>query len=267
MRRPIIAGNWKMNTDPVSAFEIMDDMLETLDAIEGVDIVICPPFVSLETFADLFDGTSLFLGAQDMYWEERGAYTGEISPLMLKEICDYVILGHSERRQYFHETDEDVRRKVEAALAHDLRPIICVGENLEQNEAGQTLEVVHRQVTIALQGLEGQQVKECVIAYEPIWAIGTGKPATGEGANEVIGAIRRKVADLHGEEVAQAVRIQYGGSVNSKNIAEFVSQPEIDGALVGGASLDPDEFVRIVAITQEIKRKADKAQAPIRQKH
>src|SRR5438876_409472 len=150
MRRPVIAGNWKMNTDPESAFELMDSMLEDLDAMEDVDIVVCPPFVSLRELAEMFDGTTLFLGAQNMFWEAKGAYTGEISPLMLKSMCDYVILGHSERRQYFHETDEDVRRKVNAALAHDLIPIVCVGENLEQNEAVQTLDVVSRQVTAAL---------------------------------------------------------------------------------------------------------------------
>jgi triosephosphate isomerase (TIM) len=255
MRRPLIAGNWKMNTDPESAFELMDSMLEDLDAIEDVDIVICPPFVSLETFGDLFDATGLFLGAQNMFWEDKGPYTGEISPLMLKGICDYVILGHSERRRHFHETDEDVRRKVEAALRHDIMPIICVGEDLEQNEAGQTHQVVTRQVTAALQGLEGELGARCVIAYEPVWAIGTGRPATGEGANQVIGDIRNTVALLHGEATAQAMRILYGGSVNAKNIAEFVSQPEIDGALVGGASLDPNEFIRIVAITRELRPK------------
>src|SRR2546423_2273875 len=174
MRRPLIAGNWKMNTDPESAFELMDSMIEDLDATEGVDIVVCPPFVSLETFGDLFDGTSLFLGAQNMFWEDKGAYTGEISPLMLKGICDYVILGHSERRQYFHETDEDVRRKVNAAFAHDLLPIVCVGEDLQQNEAVQTLDVVSRQVTAALADLSTEQAQRSVIAYEPILAIGTG---------------------------------------------------------------------------------------------
>ena len=253
MRRPIIAGNWKMNTDFDSAFELMSTMVEDLDNIEGVDIVIFPPFISLEGFSELFDGTELFLGAQNMFWEERGAYTGEISPLMLQGMCDYVILGHSERRQKFHETDDDVRRKVNAALAHALMPIICVGEDLAQNEAVQTLDVVSRQVTAALHGLDSEQVAQCVIAYEPIWAIGTGRPATGVGANEVIGYIRRVVSELFGEEAAGQLRIQYGGSVNSKNIAEFISQPEIDGALVGGASLDPDDFVRIVAITQEAK--------------
>jgi triosephosphate isomerase (TIM) len=256
MRRPLIAGNWKMNTDPESAFELMDTMIEDLDAMEGVDIVVCPPFVSLETFADLFDATDLYLGAQNMFWEDKGAYTGEISPLMLKGICDYVILGHSERRQYFHETDEDVRRKIEAALRHDLMPIICVGESLEHHEAGEAHQVVEGQVRAALQGLEGRDLGErCVIAYEPVWAIGTGRPATGEGANTMIGDIRRTVALLHGEPVAEAMRILYGGSVNAGNIAEFVSQPEIDGALVGSASLDPNEFIRIVAVTREKRAK------------
>ncbi len=255
MRRPMIAGNWKMNTDPDSAFELMDTMIEDLEVFSDVDIVICPPFVSIETFADLFDATSLYLGAQNMFWEERGAFTGEISPLMLQNRCDYVILGHSERRQYFHETDEDVRRKVAAAIAHDLLPIICIGENLEQFEAEETLHIVDRQIGMALDGIESLRLGECIIAYEPIWAIGTGKAANGEGANKVISAIRRKVANMRGEVVASEMRILYGGSVNAKNISEFVSQPEIDGALVGGASLDPAQFVRIVAVTNEVKHK------------
>jgi len=259
VRKPIIAGNWKMNLDPDSAFELMDDMLEQLDVIEGVEIVICPPFTSIETFADMFDGTSLFLGAQNMFWSDQGAYTGEISPLMLKDRCDYVILGHSERRKYFHETDEDVRRKVEAALKHDLLPILCVGENLEQYEAGETSQVVHLQVTAAIEDLPTERVSSIVIAYEPVWAIGTGKPATGEGANTVIGEIRDIVRALHGDMVADEVRILYGGSVSAENIAEFVSQPEIDGALVGGASLNPTQFVRIVSMTQEIYRKTNLA--------
>jgi len=259
VRKPIISGNWKMNLDPDSAFELMDDMLEQLDVIEGVEIVICPPFTSIETFADMFDGTSLFLGAQNMFWSDQGAYTGEISPLMLKDRCDYVILGHSERRKYFHETDEDVRRKVEAALKHDLLPILCVGENLEQYEAGETSQVVHLQVTAAIEDLPAERVSSIVIAYEPVWAIGTGKPATGEGANTVIGEIRDIVRALHGDMVADEVRILYGGSVSAENIAEFVSQPEIDGALVGGASLNPTQFVRIVSMTQEIYRKTNLA--------
>ncbi len=255
MRKPIIAANWKMNMDTVTGYELMDDMLDALDAIEDVDVAICPPFILLESFAELFDGTGLFLGAQNMHWEEKGAYTGEVSPLMLKSMCDYVILGHSERRQFFGETDETVRRKIDAALMHDLHPIVCVGENLEQNRGGQTLDIINAQVTAAFSGLDSNRVSDCVIAYEPIWAIGTGLPATGEGANIIIGAIRRIVAELHSDEVAQAMRIQYGGSVNPQNIAEFMSQPEIDGALVGGASLDAEGFVRMVAITNEVKSK------------
>jgi triosephosphate isomerase (TIM) len=255
MRKPIIAANWKMNLDPDAAFELMDDMLEPLDVIEGVDIVICPPFTSIETFADMFDGTTLFLGAQNMHWADQGPYTGEISPLMLKNRCDYVILGHSERRKHFHETDEDVRRKVEAALKHDLLPIVCVGENLEQYEAGESHNVVHLQVSAALQDLPSEKVADIVIAYEPIWAIGTGRPATGEGANSVISAIRGLVRTLHGDTVADEIRIQYGGSVNADNIAEFVSQPDIDGALVGGASLNPNQFIPIVSKTRDVYRK------------
>jgi triosephosphate isomerase len=254
MRQPVIAGNWKMNADPDTAFELMDTMLEDLDVIESVDVVICPPSTSIETFADMFDGTTLFLGAQNMHWEERGAYTGEISPLMLRNRCDFVILGHSERRQMFHETDENVRRKVEAALANELIPIVCVGENLEQREAGEAKDVVRLQVTAAFQSITSEQAARCVIAYEPVWAIGTGIPSTGELANEVCAHIREIVSSLHGENAAQDLRILYGGSVTSKNITEFIAQPEIDGALVGGASLDPDQFVRIVAATAELYR-------------
>lgn len=258
MRKPIIAGNWKMNTDPDSAVALMEDMIEQLDVFEEVDVVICPPFVSLESFADMFDGTLLYLGAQNMHWEARGAYTGEISPTMLQNRCDYVILGHSERRQYFGETDDTVRRKVESALAHDLLPIVCVGEDHRENLEGLTQEVISRQVRAAFGNLDTSRLKECVIAYEPIWAIGTGLAATGEGANGMIRTIRNLIRELHGDEVAAAIRIQYGGSVNAKNIAEFIGQPEIDGALVGGASLDAAQFLRIVAVTNEVKHKAKK---------
>ena len=254
MRTPIIAGNWKMNADPDTAFELMDTMLEDLDVIEGVEVVICPPFTSIETFADMFDGTTLFLGAQNMHWAERGAYTGEISPLMLRNRCDYVILGHSERRQMFFESNEDVRRKVEAALANEIVPIICVGENLEQRDAGEAADVVRLQVTAALQSITSEQAARCVIAYEPIWAIGTGIPSTGELASVVCQHIRGTVRSMHGDHAADDIRILYGGSVNSTIITEFVSQPEIDGALVGGASLDPAQFVSIVAQTAEVYR-------------
>lgn len=244
-----------MNADPDTAFELMDSMLEDLDVIEGVDVVVCPPFTSIETFADMFDGTTLFLGAQNMHYEERGPYTGEISPLMLRHRCDFVILGHSERRIMFFETNENVRRKVEAALAHELIPIICVGENLEQREAGEAADVVRLQVTSALQSITSEDAGRCVIAYEPVWAIGTGIPSTGDLANTIIGHIREQVRSMHGAHAADDIRILYGGSVNRENIDEFVSQPEIDGALVGTASLDPVHFIPIVAKTAEIYRR------------
>jgi triosephosphate isomerase len=254
MRRPIIAGNWKMNKNPDEAFALMDSMLEDLDVMEGVDIVICPPFTSIEIFAELFNGTTLSLGAQNMHWKDSGAYTGEISPLMLVGRCEYVILGHSERRQYFHETDEDVRKKVEAAVRHKIKPIICVGENHEQREAGHTVEIIHKQVSAALHGLPAEDALTCTIAYEPIWAIGTGQPATPEGANHVAQQIRDHVRVLNGKTVAEELRIQYGGSVTPANIGEFMRQPNIDGALVGGASLDRDAFIQIVAKTLEAYR-------------
>ena len=253
MRVPIIAGNWKMNTTVEEALALVKAMLNDLDPIGGVEKVVCPPFVSLVPVGQLLQGTSVQLGAQNMFYEEKGAYTGEISPLMLAPLCRYVILGHSERRQYFGETDEVVNRKVRAALKVGLIPIVCVGERLEENEAGLTEEVVTRQVRGAFAGIGAPG--ETVIAYEPVWAIGTGKPATGEQANTTIGLIRQVVARLYGSQVADAMRIQYGGSVTAANIAEFVSQPEIDGALVGGASLKAAEFVGIVRQTAQAKAK------------
>ncbi len=254
MRTPIIAGNWKMNKTVGEAVALVRDMRSGLNQVTSVDRVLCPPFLALPAVAELLKPTSIGLGAQNMYWEEKGAYTGEVSPLMLKGLCQYVILGHSERRGYFGETDENVNRKVKAALAHDLIPIICVGENLEQNEAGQTDAVVGSQVRGCLAGLTAQEVQGLIIAYEPIWAIGTGKPATGAGANAVIGlTIRGAVAELYDQATAQAVRIQYGGSVNAANATEFMSQPDIDGALVGGASLKADQFVEIVRLSAKAK--------------
>ena len=253
-RTPIIAGNWKMNKTVAEAVSFVQEIREALQGIRGVDKVLCPPFVALVPVRELLAGTDIGLGAQNMYYEEKGAYTGEISPLMLEGLCQYVILGHSERRAYFGETDEGVNRKIKAALAHGLTPIVCVGESLEQHEAGQTEEWVSGQVRAALADLSAEQVRSMVIAYEPIWAIGTGKPATGAGANAVIGlTIRGTIADLYDETTAQAVRIQYGGSVNPANIAEFMTQPEIDGALVGGASLRAADFVEIVRIAAEAK--------------
>ena len=251
MRIPFIAGNWKMNTTATEAERLVLEMLEKLDSIKGVDKVLCPPFVSLVGIGMMLQSSSIKLGAQNMYFEAKGAYTGEISPVMLRELCQFVILGHSERRWYFGETDEIVNKKVKVALANKLKPILCVGERLEENEAGKTKEVVSRQVNAALSGIE--PVRDLVIAYEPVWAIGTGKAASGKQAAATIQFIRDVVAKLWNESTAQDLRILYGGSVTSANIAEFVSHPEIDGALVGGASLKAEEFVGIVEKTAEIK--------------
>ncbi|MBC7232444.1 MAG: triose-phosphate isomerase [Chloroflexi bacterium] len=259
MRTPIIAGNWKMHKTIAEAIALVREMRRELNEIEGVEKVLCPPFTALAAVAELIRTTQIKLGAQDMHWEDQGAFTGAISPLMLKELCQYVIIGHSERRQYFGETDEGVNRKVKAALKHGLTPIICVGENLAQNEAGQTEAIVSAQVRAALQGLTAAQVKSLVIAYEPIWAIGTGKPATGSGANAIIGqVVRGTVSSLFGESAAQALRIQYGGSVSPESIAEFMTQPEIDGALVGGASLSAAKFVAITRIAAQSKQQGAK---------
>jgi triosephosphate isomerase len=251
MRIPFIAGNWKMNTTATEAERLVLEMLEKLDRIKGVEKVVCPPFVSLVGISMMLQGSSIKLGAQNMYFEAKGAYTGEISPLMLRELCEFVILGHSERRWYFKETDEIVNKKVKAALVNKLKPILCVGERLEENEAGKTEEVVNRQLRGALDGIE--PVRDLVIAYEPVWAIGTGKAASGAQAAATIQFIRDVVAKLWNKSIAQDLRILYGGSVTSANIAEFISHPEIDGALVGGASLKAEEFVAIVEKTAESK--------------
>jgi triosephosphate isomerase len=249
MRTPIIAGNWKMNTNLASATELVNAMkndLAQLVASGQVEVVLCPPFVYLWRVDELTRGTGIGVGAQNMYTEPKGAYTGEVAPTMLADVAQYVIIGHSERRQFFHETDEIVNKKIHAALAHNLKPIVCVGEALETYEMGETDIWVRGQIHGALKGLTAEQVRGLVIAYEPIWAIGTGKAATGAGANSVIGiSIRGALADLYGEQVAQSVRVQYGGSVTAKNIDEFIVQPDIDGALVGGASLKADEFIAI----------------------
>jgi triosephosphate isomerase len=251
MRIPFVAGNWKMNTTASEAERLVLEMLERLDSIKGVDKVVCPPFVSLVGLSMMLQGSSIKLGAQNMYFEAKGAYTGEISPLMLRELCEFVILGHSERRWYFEETDEIVSRKVKAAVANGLKPILCVGERLEENEAGKTEDVVGRQVTAALSGIE--PVRDLVIAYEPVWAIGTGKAASGNQAAATTRFIRAVVAKVWNKSMAQDLRILYGGSVTGANIAEFISHVEIDGALVGGASLKAEEFVSIVEKTAEIK--------------
>jgi len=251
MRVPIIAGNWKMNTTVSEAIELVSEMRRKLDEIDDVEKVICPPFISLAVVKELIRGSSIRLGAQNLYFEEKGAYTGEISPLMLADLCEFVIIGHSERRQYFNETGEIVNKKLRAALKIGLKPILCIGEKLEENEAGRTEEVVTEQLESALAGIGS--LGGLIIAYEPVWAIGTGKAATGRQVNETIGLIRHNVAQLYDKEVAQQMRILYGGSVTADNIAEFVQQSEIDGALVGGASLKASEFLSIVRQTSEIK--------------
>jgi triosephosphate isomerase len=253
MRRPILAGNWKMNKTIAEATDFVRSIRRGLNDVKGADRVLFPPFTALAAVKDLLSATEIGLGAQNMHWEEKGAYTGEIAPAMLKELCQYVILGHSERRAYFGETDEGVNRKVKAALAHGLVPIVCVGETEAQYDAGQTETVVGGQVRGCLAGLTAGQVAGLVIAYEPVWAVGTGKAATAAGAGAVIGlTIRGTIAELYDEATAQAVRAQYGGSVTPANIAEFMAHPDIDGALVGGVSLKPD-FVELVRIAAETK--------------
>jgi len=251
MRSPFVAGNWKMNTTATEAEKLVLEMLDKLDKIKGVEKVLCPPFISLVALNMMLQNSSIKLGAQNMYFETEGAYTGEISPIMLSELCEFVILGHSERRWYFGETDEIVNKKVKAALVNKLQPILCVGERLEEKETDKTEDVINKQVTAALQGIE--PVSNLVIAYEPVWAIGTGKAASSEQAAATIKFIRDVLAKLWNGRIAQDLRILYGGSVNSTNIAEFISYPEIDGALVGGASLKSEEFVNIVEKTAEVK--------------
>ena len=257
IRDAIIAGNWKMNYGPRQAAEFAVEIISELGMLVNrypyVFSILCPPAVSLMAVRELLDA-HLFrpeeLGAQNMYFEEKGAFTGEISPSMVSELATSVILGHSERRTYFGETDQLVNKKMLAAFQHGLRPIVCVGERLDQYEANQTAEVIHAQVHQSLANIPAEHAPNLVVAYEPIWAIGTGRAATAEGAGQVVHQIRELYGELYGEESARALRILYGGSVTSANIAEFVAHPDIDGALVGGASLKPD-FVEIVRKTIE----------------
>ena len=247
MRQPFVAGNWKMYKTVAEARQLVIELGAGLAGIRGVEKVLCPPFTALLAVRALLEGTDLGLGAQDMHWEAEGAFTGEIAPGMIAELCQYVILGHSERRTYFGETDATVNHKTKAALAAGLVPIVCIGETLAEYEAGQTGDVVERQVRLGLADLQLTANAPLVIAYEPVWAIGTGRASTAEGANAVVAdIIRPALAALHGEEVAQAVRVLYGGSVKASNAAEFFAQADIDGALVGGASLKVAEFIAIV---------------------
>ncbi|MDB5083650.1 MAG: tpiA [Bacilli bacterium] len=246
-RTPILAGNWKMFKTRAEAADFVGRVKQEMFAVSGVEIVVCAPFTALDQIAAELTGTVIGVGAQNMHDADEGAYTGEVAPRMLTELgVRYVILGHSERRAYFAETDEAVNRKVHSALQHQLIPIVCVGENLEQRDKGQTFQVVEGQTQAAFQGVSAENAVRVVLAYEPIWAIGTGKTATSEDANLVCGQIRQTIAKLYNEETAQAVRIQYGGSVKPDNIASFTAEEQIDGALVGGASLDPASFVKLV---------------------
>ena len=250
MRTPILAGNWKMHKTITEALDFVNAVKEPLGEITGVGKAICSSFVALVPLSEALRGTGIKLGAQNMYWEEQGAYTGEVSPLMLKGVCDLVIIGHSERRQYFGETNETVNKKIKVALAHDLIPIVCVGESLEQNQAGETESFVGAQVRAAFDGITAGQAQGLIVAYEPIWAIGTGLSATPEDANRIIGqVVRAALSDLYGDGVAQQIPIQYGGSIKPANVAELMCQPEIDGGLVGGASLKPDDFITLVRET------------------
>jgi triosephosphate isomerase len=250
-RTPIIAGNWKMNKTATEARDLVQKLIPLVSGATGRDIVLAPPFTALQTTAEAIKGTSIGLSAQNMHWEDKGAYTGEISAEMLLALgCKYVIIGHSERRQYFGETDESVNKKLRQALNKGLLPIICVGELLNEREAGKANEVIERQIAWALKGITASEMKKVVIAYEPVWAIGTGKTATPEQANEIHRFIRKKVEIAYGREVADALRIQYGGSVTPENVSALMAMPDIDGALVGGASLKPETFAALVNFKQ-----------------
>jgi len=246
MRVPLVAGNWKLNKTVMEASELVTEMLPGLKTIDGVEIVLCPPFTALMTVSRLIRDTYILLGAQNMFWEEKGAYTGEISPGMLAEFCQYVILGHSERRAIFNETDAMINRKLRAALAKDLKPILCVGETLDEYEAGKAAGIVSRQLKECLAGIDGMEAARLVIAYEPVWAIGTGRAATAEGVNMLVRNVIRPTLDsLFGEKAAEDIRVLYGGSVDPNNALVFFKVPGIDGALVGGASLNARSFIGI----------------------
>jgi len=251
-RKRIIAGNWKMNKTVSEATELAAAIRQELAETSDVDVVLCPPFTALAAVAETLEGTAISFGAQNMHWEASGAYTGEISPVMLRGLyCHYVILGHSERRTYFGETDEIVNRKAKAALASSLRPIVCVGETLEEREAGKHIEIVAGQVHASLAGIGEADLKKTVIAYEPVWAIGTGLTASPEQAQEMHACIRKELAVLCSQDAAETVRIQYGGSMKPGNAAELLAQPDIDGGLIGGASLEARSFVELVKIAKE----------------
>ena len=246
-RRKVIAGNWKMNMTPTEAKELAKGVYEQVKGKKGCDVVVCVPFVDIPAVAQIVKGTIIKLGAQNVHFEEKGAYTGELSADMLKAVgCEYVIVGHSERRQYFAETDQTVNKRALAALNAGLKVIICVGESLQQREEGVTEELVRMQTKIALRDVTAEQMANVVIAYEPIWAIGTGKTATADQAEEVCGQIRKVIGEVYGEAVAEATTVQYGGSMNAKNCEELLSKKDVDGGLIGGASLKAPDFAVIV---------------------
>jgi triosephosphate isomerase len=251
MRIPVIAGNWKMNKNIVESVSLVKELKDFVRRIKGVDIVVCPPFTSLWVVKEIVNGTNIHLGAQNMYWETKGAFTGETSPLMHKDVgCEYVILGHSERRQYFKETSEEVARKTEAALSVNLIPIVCVGENLEEKESGKTESIIKQEIKALFLKIDSTLVARIIIAYEPIWAIGTGRSSSSQDANLIIKFIRELFSSKYGSKIAERIRILYGGSVNPKNISEFMNESDIDGALVGGASLHALSFSQIVRATK-----------------
>ena len=246
MRKKVIAGNWKMNMLPNEALAYIEEFSPLVKDTEN-EVILCVPYTDLFYALLSAQNTNIKIGAQNMHWAEKGAYTGEVSAKMLKAIgVEYVIIGHSERRSYFNETDESVNKKIKAAFENELKPIVCVGETLEEREAGKTADIITNQTRLALEGLSNEQVKNTIIAYEPIWAIGTGKTATSEDANNSIKEIRKEIEKIYGKDVAECVIIQYGGSVKSSNAKELFSTSDIDGGLVGGASLVPDEFAKIV---------------------
>ncbi len=251
MRIPVIAGNWKMNKDIVESVSLVKELKDFVRGIKGVDIVVCPPFISLWVVKEIINETNIHLGAQNMYWETKGAFTGETSPLMLKDVgCEYVILGHSERRQYFKETSEEVARKTEAALSVNLIPIVCVGENLKERESGKTENIIEQEIKVLFSKIDSTLAGRIIVAYEPIWAIGTGSSASSQDANLIIKFIRELFSSKYGSKIAERIRILYGGSVDPKNIKEFMNESDIDGALVGGASLHTLTFSQIVRATK-----------------
>ncbi len=255
MRKKIIAGNWKMHKTPAEAVQLVNELKVKVVNIHHVDMIVCPPYLAIPAVQASLKETAIRVGAQNVFWEDQGAYTGEISaPMLVNAGCSYVIIGHSERRQYFHETDETINRKIKKALEFQLKPIFCIGETLEQREAGQTFPVLKTQLDGGLAGIDAAAIQNIVIAYEPVWAIGTGRNATPEQAQEAHQFIRSTLAEKFGRPIADGLRIQYGGSVKPENAEALLSQPDVDGALVGGASLKADSFADIIQAAENLSK-------------